>query len=330
MVGGFDVISIGDMGIDVFLEMDPKEVVVSGKDNSPDRTLTFKFGDKIPVKKMSKTIAGNASNVAVGSRRLTSKTALVTIIGHDDEADMIVDGLRKEKIDLRFMKQDKRTNFSAVINVGAERTIFVYHEPRDYKLPKLPRAKFAYLTSMRSGWEVLISPLSEYLDKSGTKLAFNPGTYQLRAGAKVSQQLLDRCEILFVNKEEAALYLGLDKPGKFHDMLLALHKHGPKFVVITDGPNGSYASDATGQYQIGIADVPVIERTGCGDAYATGFMNAILTGHDIQEAMRWGTFNAAGNIQSVGPQAGLLTLTEMLKYSRKYARVVATSLPATK
>ncbi len=326
MFKSFDIISLGDMGIDVFLEMAKTDADLRYTLHHKEEQICFRFADKIPVEQMTKTIAGNACNVAVGSRRLGSKTALVTLIGHDPEAKMILDELRDEKVDTRFIKHDKRTNFSAVINYQGERTIFVYHEPRDYHLPKLPKAKFIYLTSMRTGWEKIVDSLSAYLDRTETKLAYNPGTFQLRAGLKVSQTLLDRTEILFVNKEEAAQFSGMPTSTPIQALLTALHKHGPRIVVITDGPKGSYASDATGQYQLGIFDVPLVERTGSGDAFATGFMNAIAQGKDLPEAMRWGSFESAGVIQRVGPQAGLLTHHELLAYGKRYEDFVAKEL----
>lgn len=326
MFDSYDIISLGDMGIDIFLELEKEEAEVRHELKKNQEKICFNYADKIPVEKMTKTIAGNACNVAVGTRRLGLRTALVTIIGKDPEAKLILDELNKEKVDLRYLKQDKRTNFSAVINYLGERTIFVYHEPREYSLPKLPKARFLYLTSMRPGWEKLIKPLAEYLDKTGTKLAFNPGTYQLRAGTKLSQPLLDRTEIIFLNVQEAALFTNTSPEKPISELLKAVHRHGPRIVVITDGPAGSYISDGSGQYQLGIFDVPVVERTGCGDAYASGFLSALMNRKDNMEAMRWGSFQSASVLQQIGPQAGLLTKRELELYQKKYPDFVAKEL----
>lgn len=330
MFGGSEIIVVGDMGIDIFLELDKEEFHVHHSHHPEKQEICFSYADKIPVEHMQKTIAGNACNVAVGVRRLGIPSTLVSIIGKDEEARLIQKELLREGVDMRFMKQDKRTNLSAVLNYNGERTIFVYHEPREYKLPKLPKAKFLYLTSMRTGWEVIVDDLAEYLDKTGTKFAYQPGTFQLRAGSKISQKLLDRTEILFVNKEEAALFTGKPASTPISQLLTAVHRLGPRIVVITDGPTGSYASDSSGQYKLGIFDVPVVERTGCGDAFATGFMSAIASGKDVQEAMRWGSFESAGVLQQVGPQAGLLRHKDLDLYARKYPDFVAEEMTAYK
>jgi ribokinase len=133
-----------------------------------------------------------------------------------------------------------------------------------------------------------------------------------------------------VNKEEAALFTGKPVTTPMSQMLTAVHRLGPRIVVITDGPAGSYASDSSGQFELGIFDVPVVERTGCGDAFATGFMCAIASGKDVTEAMRWGSFESAGVLQHIGPQEGLLRKKDLDLYQRKYPDFIANEMAAYK
>lgn len=86
-----------------------------------------------------------------------------------------------------------------------------------------------------------------------------------------------------------------------------LQSMGPKIVSITDGKEGSYAIDHTGKmYCIGMFPSTVVERTGAGDAYASGFLSAIISDHVIPDAMRWGAVNASSVVAQIGAQAGLL------------------------
>jgi sugar/nucleoside kinase (ribokinase family) len=54
-----------------------------------------------------------------------------------------------------------------------------------------------------------------------------------------------------------------------------------------------------------------LEATGAGDAFATGFLGALLKGKNHAEALRWASVDAASVVMSVGPTAGLLTQTEI-------------------
>ena len=325
-----DLIAIGDMSIDVFLEMNQKEADVHCSVRHDECKICFNYADKIPVERMTRTIGGNSANVAVGARRLGLKSAMVTNLGKDDDGQSIRKELWREGVDTRFIDYNKRTNLSTVINYLGERTIFIYHEERDYRLPRLPKSRAVYFSSMKKGWEVVIGPLADYLDRYKAKLAYNPGTFQLRDGAKLSAPLLERCEIFYVNKQEAALYTDKEDDATFHELFDALHKLGPKTVVITDGPKGSYVSDGENRYALGIFDVPVIERTGCGDAFATGFLVAHLSGMPTVDAMRWGSFESASVLQQIGPQAGLLRRPEMAHYEKQYPDFIPKALAKNK
>lgn len=91
------------------------------------------------------------------------------------------------------------------------------------------------------------------------------------------------------------------------DLLFSLKKLGPRVVVITDGINGSYALDEKANfYSKEALNVRIVSRTGAGDAYSSAFLAAIMSGKKIEDAMEWGTKNAASVIKLIGAQAGLL------------------------
>lgn len=313
----FDIISIGDTTVDMFLHLN--EANVACDINKEHCRLCFSYADKVPVESIVKIPGvGNAANNAVGSARLGLKAALYTIVGGDEDGRACKDVLKKEKVSSLYVKTDKksRTNYSTVLNFQGERTILVYHEERKYRLPPLAKAGLVYFTSMGHGSEKIHSALLSYVRKNDVKLAFNPGTFQMKLGLAGLLPVFKQCEVLFLNKEEAERILGHDDDVK--SLLAELHAKGPRLVVITDGTNGSYAYDGKTAYFCPIFDAPVVERTGAGDSYATAFVAALVSGQTISEAMRWGTFNSASVIQYVGAQAGLLTKREIIKLANKH------------
>lgn len=318
----FDLISIGDSTIDVFMEVDPQDADLLCKLDDQDCFVAFKYGAKIPVKSMKRIAAvGNAANNAIGSSRLGLKTALYTVLGSDSDAQEMKAIFEQEGVDTKFVvtENDKRSNFSVVLNYSAERSIFVFHEERNYNLPELPQAGWVYFTSVGRGHEVLHSQIPDYVRKSGAKLGYNPGTHELKEGIEVLAPVLTATTVLLVNREEAHGLVGGDIM-EIKGLLKALKDTGPQTVVITDGRGGSYASiDGREVWFCPIPlESPVVERTGCGDAYSTGFLAALVQGKELPEAMLWGTMNATSVIQYVGAREGLLTPEGMQKTIEKW------------
>lgn len=298
--------------MDVFLEID--EATVLCEIEKEKCRLCVNYADKIPVKQITKILGvGNAANLAVGSARLGIKTALYTILGNDDVGKKIYKNFKKEGVHLDYIQFDKKrgTNYSTVLNFKGERTIFVFHEHREYKLPKLAKTKWVYFSSLAAGHEKLHQQISVYLKKTQAKLGFNPGSFQLREGLRALRPLMKLATVFFVNKEEAQSLVG-----NFSDikkLLTLIKKEGPKIVVITDGSNGSYVFDGKNFYFQDIFTVPIVEKTGCGDSYSTGFICALSCDYDIPTAMKWGAVNSAFVLQHIGAQKGLLRKEELLK-----------------
>ncbi len=135
--------------------------------------------------------------------------------------------------------------------------------------------------------------------------------------------LFAMCEVLIVNREEANGLVGGDIQD-MKGMLSKLKATGAKLVVITDGRGGSYATfDGREVWFAGIPEQsPVVERTGCGDSYATAFIAALAQGKELSEAMIWGTMNATSVIQYIGAREGLLTRAGIDKYIGIYGSFV--------
>ena len=310
----FDLISVGDTQYDVFLELEEEVKIVRDEKEQRDY-LGLVNAEKIPVKKYTAIAAvGNSANVAIGASRLGLKSAFYTHLGKDRVGEEELQILKKEKVATDYVVWDKKrgSNFSAVLNYKAERTILVYHEPREYDLPNFASAQWMYFSSLAPGHEKLNAQIPEYIKKYQVKLGFNPGSHQLKEGLEVLKPVLEVTTVFFVNKEEAQTLLGSSADIK--ELLRGLHNKGPKIVVITDDGKGSYCFDGSNFYYLDIFHVPVVEMTGAGDAYSTGFISSLMYGNNVQEAMRWGAFNSGSVIQYIGAREGLLDKDKMNKF----------------
>lgn len=308
-----DLIALGDVTEDIFLQISHSaKLECNAKHHSCE--ICFPFGIKLGAERVDKLFGGNAGNVAIGTSRLGLKSGLYAQAGQDQEGKTILQQLKKEKVSTKYfyLNKEQKTNYSVVLDFKGERTILVHHEPRSYHFPSLEPTKWIYLTSMGKGSEILFPPLLCYLKKNRTKLAFNPGSEQLNLGLRKLLPLLKKCQVIILNTEEAQQLLNTSERN-FIYLTKKINQLGIPLVVITDGNNGSYAYDGNNLYYCPIYKVPLIEKTGSGDAFAAGFICALLYHQSLTEALRWGSINAASVIQRIGPQEGLIKLSLLKK-----------------
>jgi ribokinase len=306
-----ELLSIGDATLDVFMSPTESETLCNLDDK--DCFICFSYGDKIPVKSIEYSVGGNAANNAVGTRRLGIRTGIVTTLGGDPTGNQIIEKLEKEGVDLTFLIQQPTagSNYSTVINYGGERTIFTYHAPRSYEFPvKLPETPWMYLTSMGESFPPFYKHFVDFLHKHpSVKLAFNPGSRQLRAGVDALKSVMEVTYAMYVNRKEAEMLTGMeDSQNKEKELLKNLSAMGPKVSIITDGGNGAYVYDSEKEkyYKSGILPVDAYERTGAGDSFGAGCIAALIKGKSFEEALLWGTVNSASVIGYIGSQQGLL------------------------
>ena len=78
-------------------------------------------------------------------------------------------------------------------------------------------------------------------------------------------------------------------------------------TIMTDGPNGVTATDRKEVITAGLyEDVPVIDRTGAGDAFGSGFVAAIAMGRSLADAILLASANSTSVVTEIGAKAGIL------------------------
>jgi len=318
------VVSMGDIAVDAFIRIREAQEVCNI--NSETCQLCLSFANKIPYEFDEVVPAvGNSANAAVASAKLGLSSSLITHLGKDRNGKDCIDVLKKSGVNTShvYSHKDKRTNYHYVLWYGPERTILVKHEEFPYHLPKFNKPDWIYLSSMGENSIDYHKAIENYLLKNkSVKLAFQPGTFQMKLGTEVLKDIYASTEIFICNLEEAEKISKTQTlAGQAKDVRILSEKImtlGPKIVVITDGPKGSYSYDGkTLLFIEAYPQEPAYERTGAGDAYSSTFMSAIASGETMETAMKWASVNAMNVCKYIGAQKGLLTIPEIKIYLDK-------------
>src|SRR3989344_5202352 len=97
-----DILCVGNATIDVFVIL--KNLQKFSYDKFSNQ-ISFPLGEKIPLEEYKLTLGGNACNLSVGLSRLGLHTGLAAEVGSDEFSEKIINSLKKERIDLTFIKR---------------------------------------------------------------------------------------------------------------------------------------------------------------------------------------------------------------------------------
>ena len=318
----FDFVAIGDVVTDAFIRI--KQASIYYDETKHEEDLCLVNGAKIPYEFVTVVPAvGNSANAAVSSVRLGLKTAFVTDLGDDDHGKEIYQTLQNQGvlIDFACVHPGKLSNYHYVLWYKAERTILIKHEEYDRKFPDIGSPKWVYLSSLGENTLPYHQEIMEYLNAHPeVKLAFQPGTFQIKMGTEALKDMYAHTEVFFCNKEEAEQILKIPELS-CPDLARKMSELGPKISVITDGPKGAYAYDARANemwFMPPYPDpAPPYDRTGAGDAFSSTFAECLALEKSIEEAFLWAPINSMSVVQKIGAQEGLLHPAEIEEWLAK-------------
>lgn len=315
-----EILVIGTSVIDLFLNVDRDHTHVT------EKTVSFTLGDKVPTQIDKLAIGGNGANVAVGLARLALPSVLYTYFGDDILSQELRQSITQEGVELVASSgKQEYSPLHLIFNFEKDRIIFSDYKIKQYEFAyeKSP-PNYVYLTSIGTHWENAYTQALTYMQTNQIPYAFSPGSRQLEDMGEIFTNALTHASILFINKEEAVHIL--EKLGKSADnmqnILLTLQSFGPKVVSVTDGAQGAYCADETKTvYHIKAFNNNklIIQKTGAGDAYATGFFASYLLKNPLVECMRWGALNAHAVMEHLGAQEGLMTKKQIEEELKKYS-----------
>ncbi len=321
----YKILAIGDLILDTHVKIDDASVEC-GLDGRECK-LCLDYATKVPVTDSFQTVGGNPANLAFSTTKLGLKTTILSTIGNDSNGSTILESLKKSKIDTQnvFLDKKVKTRYSIVLNFKGERTILSYHQKRSYVWPKVfPAADWIYYTSLSEGFESMQEKLIKFLEKHpSVRLAFNPGSFQLKNNLELTKSILNKTDLLIVNLEEAEKLAGtnLKKLKSVESLVHKLVSLGVREVVITDAAKGAWAGNSDSVWHMESYPVPIVSKTGAGDAFSAGYLSAKIYGHDLPTCITWGIANSCSVLGHFGVQNGLLDKNGIKKIIEKFSKI---------
>ena len=307
------ILTVGKATQDVFLRSDEFNPTMEGKVAYTHLPL----GVKMEVEDVTFATGGNASNVAVTFARQGLHVEYIWPLGHDPASVTVLKDFDDEGvITNRVVQKDYyQAGYSTIlIATNGERTIMNHRgrstgpDGKDIDFAAIGEADWVYPSSLANGGLALLEKIITIAKKNNTRVMLNPAGPELSEADKL-KSLLEDVDVLCVNKEEAQKLVH----GETTEELVRHLLHYVDVAIVSDGANGVVASDSKRLVKAGMyEDVKVIDRTGAGDAFASGFLSQWAQGASLTEAIVFGSANSTSVVTKIGAKAGILHAGEKL------------------
>ena len=302
------IITFGAASQDVFLL--GKSLSAKRDVRSRDFVEQFPLGSKTDIDGIIFDTGGGATNAAVTFARQGLNAKYVGKVGHDPAGTEIIRVLKRENVSTELIVHDSKlaTMYSTIlISPSGERAILTHrgasHELSAKEIPiRNLEADWFYLSTLNGNFD-LLEKLLKHANAHGIQVAIDPGHGELSQPKKF-RALLPLISVLKANADELRLIFGGDT---LKETVLAANGACP-YVVGTNGAAGAYAVFRGSLYQVGqFQKVKVVDRTGAGDAFGSGFVAALAKGLAIEDALTLASANATSVVTKIGSKPGILT-----------------------
>ena len=302
------ILTIGAAVQDVFLSHSEELKPVADK-TADELFLRIELGSKNDVNNINFSTGGGATNAAVTFARQGLEAQFMGTIAHDPAGNAVLEDLDKEGVDTSKISYSEKmhTGYSVVLLASTgERSFLTYrgasthHDINNFDLAD-SNADWIYISSMAGNMGVL-DKLFTSAKKLGIKVFFNPGKDELEQAEKL-KGLLEDVDVLSVNLDEAKQIV---HGFALEEVVRKLLNYVP-VVIVSDGPNGVMASDGKTLVRAGMyEDVKVIDRTGAGDAFGSGFLSHWSQGRSLKDSIVFASANSTSVVTKIGAKAGIL------------------------
>ncbi len=277
----------------------------------PGQLLTV---DDIPIK-----AGGCAANVAIDLARQKVSAAVVGCVGRDVAAQAPLAALREHGVDCdNVIEADGLATSKTVIllvaredrryihSFGANAALTVVHIRRDW----VSGLRVFYLGGLFLLPGIVTEELADLFDfcrRSGVVTVVTVAVPQPFGQHKDLMRLLPMIDYFLPNDDEARLFTGKESPV---DQAVALQEAGAKTAIVTCGARGAVASRGRRRWRCGAYEMPIVDPSGSGDAFAAGVITGVVRGWDMPRTLIYASALGASAVCAVGTTEGVFRADE--------------------
>jgi len=259
------------------------------------------------IKSETDTPGGSAANTMVGLARLGCDTSIIGKIAEDEDGDLIEFNLAINGVytnNLIYSEEGSTGKCLGFVDNDGERCLYISPGVNDeIKIDEINplyimNCKIMHYTSFVGDSFKTQIELLEKLSKE-TVLSFDPGMLYVQKGMEELMPILDRTDILLINESELRLLCD-NQSSPLKELVISFLDLGIETVVVKQGSKGVFAMNKNESCQVDAFECDVVDTTGAGDSFNSGFLYSFLKGFNLEISCQIGNWVASKSIEGFG------------------------------
>ncbi len=273
------------------------------------------------------TVAGTAAGTAIDLAKLGAHVIAMGAIGEDEPGDFLVATYKKYGVvtDHLSRKEGVQTSSSMLlIRPNGERpALHVIGANGELSLDDIDLDVIGAADFLHMGGTSLLPKLDgeptrrvlEYAKSHGVTTTFDLVAIQRPDLLDLIEPCLPFVDYFMPGFEEAVMMCGLTDRSEVIRFFLDRGTGHTVFKMGGAGSSIAWMEDGVvREIRIPAFKVPVVDSTGCGDAYCAGFVIGLSEGWDLERSGLLGTAASGLVIQGLGSDAGIVDLQRTMEF----------------
>ncbi|OPJ60585.1 carbohydrate kinase family protein [Clostridium oryzae] len=287
--------------------------------------ISSDYSENFECNSYNKFFGGSPANIAMNVKKLGINSLIASAVGKDGLGKFLISYLEEAGIDTSYIQKVDYSTSMVLVTKSKESPVPIFYRGADYQLmytSELERAIENSKIIHFSCWPISKKPVRNTIEtaikkarENNTLVCFDPNYHPMiwekgEDGIEYIKSILGRVDVVKPSEDDAERIFGKDTHERQIEKFLKL---GAKLVIMTLGKDGAIVSNGEETIKFETMAKEVVDTTGAGDAFWSGFYTGIIKGYTIRKALDLGFVVSAYKLKYTGAVVDLPKFNEIEK-----------------
>jgi len=297
-----DILTVGELLVDMI---------------STEYSVNFESND------YQRFFGGSPANIAMNTKKLGIKSQIVSAVGNDGLGHFLIEHLKNNEMNINLIKTVEYPTSLVLVTKSKGTPVPIFYRGADFHLnydeeleQHIKKAKIIHFSCWPLSMEPVRGTMEKVIEtakKNNVIIGFDPNYHPMiwernHNGIEYVKSIIKSVDIIKPSEDDSERLFGKDTPNNQINKFIAL---GAKLVIMTLGKDGAIISNGREKINIPTMASNVVDTTGAGDAFWSGFYAGIIKGYTVEKALRLGSAVSAYKLKFAGAVVPLLSLEKI-------------------